>query len=229
MLVKQIVYFLCLFIFFNSIIIWSYAKKNKNKRVCKYIMVLSIIHIIYLILDIGFLPLQLNLSIEFEILLYRGLLLITIILLIISIIISNKKIDKLDTMETSKKDKIILLLLIIGPVVIFSFSYFREMYYINNSELVLVCTFGENFSEEDTAYAINDNYCKEISIGTDFRGYEMEKHLPKEFNKLNYSWVTDSVEIADNKIVIYRNHEVIYEGKINSNISTYGLRKIFYK
>ena len=203
MLVKQIVYFLCLFIFFNSIIIWSYAKKNKNKRVCKYIMVLSIIHIIYLILDIGF--------------------------LIISIIISNKKIDKLDTMETSKKDKIILLLLIIGPVVIFSFSYFREMYYINNSELVLVCTFGENFSEEDTAYAINDNYCKEISIGTDFRGYEMEKHLPKEFNKLNYSWVTDSVEIADNKIVIYRNHEVIYEGKINSNISTYGLRKIFYK
>jgi amino acid transporter len=206
-----------------------YAKKNKKRNVCKYIIVLSIIYIIFLILDIDFLPLHLNLSIGFEILFYRAFLFMAIILFIFSIVISNKKLKKLEVIENSKKDKIILLLLIIFPVIVFSFAYFREMYYINNSELILVCTSGENFSEEDFAYAINDNYCKEISIGTDFRGYKMERYLPKEFNELNYSWLTDKVEIDNNKIVIYRNDEVIYEGKLNYKISTYGLRNIFYK
>lgn len=229
MLVKQIVYFLCLFIFLTSIIMLIYAKKNKKRNVCKYIIVLSIIYIIFLILDIDFLPLHLNLSVGLEILFYRAFSFIAIILFIFSIVISNKKLKKLEVIENSKKNKIILLLLTIFPVIIFSFSYFREMYYINNSELILVCTSGENFSEEGFAYAINDNYCKVISIGTDFRGYEMERHLPKEFNELNYTWSTDKVEIDDNKIVIYRNDEVIYEGKLNYAISTYGLRKIFYK
>lgn len=229
MLVKQIVYFLCLFICLTSITMLIYAKKNKKRNVCKYIIVLSIIYIIFLILDIEFLPLHLNLSVGFEILFYRAFLFIAIILFIFSIVISNKKLKKLEVIENSKKDKIILLLLIIFPVIIFSFSYFREMYYINNSKLILVCTSSESFSEEDFAYAINDNYCKVISIGTDFRGYEMERHLPKEFNKLNYTWSTDKVEIDNNKIVIYINNEVIYEGKLNYTISTYGLRKIFYK
>ena len=229
MLVKQIVYFLCIFIFLTSIITLIYAKKNKKRNVCKYIIVLSIIYIIFLILDIDFLPLYLNLSVGLELLFYRAFSFIAIILFILSIVISNRKSKKLECVENSKKYKIILWLLIILPVIIFSFSYFREMYYINNSELILVCTSGENFSEEDFAYAINDNYCKKISIGTDFRGYKMERHLPKEFNELNYAWSRDKVEIDDNKIVIYRNDEVIYEEKLNYAISTYGLIKIFYK
>lgn len=230
MLVKQIVYFLCLFIFLTSIIMLIYSKKNKKKNVCKYIIVLSIIYIIFFILDIDFLPFHLNLSIGLEILFYKALLFITIILFIISIIISNKKLRKLEEIiENSKKYKIILLLLIIFPIIIFSFSYFREMHYINNSELILVCSSGENFGKKYFAYAINDNYCKEISIGVDLGGYTMASYLPKEFKELNYSWRTDEVEINDNKIIIYRNDEVIYEGKLDHKISTYGLEKIFYK
>ena len=182
-----------------------------------------------MILDIEFLPLHLNLSVGFEILFYRAFSFIAIILFIFSIVISNKKLKKLEVIENSKKDKMIFLLLIIFPVIIFSFSYFREIYYINNSELILVCTSGENFSEEDFAYAINDNYCKVISIGTDFRGYKMDVYLPKEFNQLNYTWSKDKVEIDDNKIAIYRNDEVIYKGNLKYPISTYGLREIFYR
>lgn len=229
MLVKQIVYFLFLFIFWTSIIMLIYTKKNQKRNVCKYIIVLSIIYIIFLILDLDFLPLHLNLSFGLEMFSYRVFSFIAIILFIFSIVISNKKLKKLEVIENSKKEKIILLFLIIFPVIIFSFSYFREMYYINNSELILVCTSGEKFSEEDFAYAINDDYCKVISIGTYFRGYKMKSHLPKEFNELNYTWVTDKVEIDDNKIIIYRNDEVIYQGKLNYVISTYDLREIFYK
>lgn len=229
MLVEQIVYFLCLFMFLISIITLIYVKKNKKKDVCKYINALSVVYIIFLILDIEVLPLYLNLSISFEIFFYRAVLIIAIVLFIISIIISNKNLKKLDNADNSKKDKIILLLLIVLPIIIFSFSYCKEMYYINNSELILVCTSGENFSEENFAYAINDNYCKEISIGTNFRGYKMEKHLPKGFKVLNYTWTTDKVEIDDNKIVILRNDELVYEGNLNGTISDCDLKKVFYK
>lgn len=229
MLVKQIVYFLCIFIFLISIIMLIYAIKNKKRNVCKYIITSSIIYIIFLILDIGFLPEYLNLSVGLEILFYRAFSFVAIILFIIAIVISNKKLKKLEVVEESKKGKIILLLLIIFPIVIFSFSYLREMYYINNSELILVCSSEEGFSKEYFAYAINDNCCKLISVGTDFSGYKMERHLPKEFNELNYTWSTDKVEIDDNKIVIYRNDKVIYEGILKNIISTYSLEEIFYK
>ncbi|MBR4110390.1 MAG: hypothetical protein IKK43_01695 [Clostridia bacterium] len=229
MLVKQIVYFLCQCSFLISIIMLICAIKNKKRNVCKYIIVSSIIYIIFLILDIGLLPGYLNLSVGLEILFFRAFSFVASILFIISIVISNKKLKKIEVVEESKKGKIILLLLIIFPIIIFSFSYIREMYYINNSELILVCSSGENFSKEYFAYAINDNYCKVISIGTDFSGYKMERHLPKEFAELNYTWSTDKVEIDDNKIVIYRNEEVIYEGILKNTISNYSLEEIFYK
>ena len=229
MLVKQIVYFLCQFIFLISIIMLIYAIKNKKRNACKYIIASSIIYIIFLILDIGFLPGCLNLSVGLEILFYMAFSFIAIILFIIASVISNKKLKKIEVVEESKKGKIILLLLIIFPIIIFSFSYIREMYYINNSELILVCSFEKGFSKEYFAYAINDNYCKVISIGTDFGGARMEGYLPKEFNELNYTWTTDKVEIDDNKIVIYRNDEVIYEGILKNTISNYSLEEIFYK
>ena len=230
MLVKQMVYFLCAFMSLASIIILIYSIINKKKDVCKGIIILSITYIVFLIYGIQYIILLLNLSTGWDMLYYIGLSRIAIILFIITIVISIIKLIKLkEIAENPQKYKLIILLLIIFPIIIFSFSYAREIYYINNSKLVLVFTSGENFNEKDFAYAINDTYCKEISIGTDFRGYKMAMHLPKGFKDLNYTWTTDKVNINDNKIVIYRNDEVIYEGKLIHKISGYGLREVFYK
>lgn len=43
-----------------------------------------------------------------------------------------------------------------------------------------------------------------------------------------YNWSIDNVEVNDNKIVILRNNEVIYEGKLNCTISNYDFSEVFY-
>ena len=225
MQVKNTVYVLSLLIFLSSIIVLVYSIKTKNN--CKYIIIISIIYIIYSILLIEFLPPLLSLSIGLELLIYRATELITIIIFIISIIISNKKSKDLN--NKTKSGKVILIILILLPTITFSYSYIKEMYYINNSKLVLVYKEGENFNTNYYAYAINNNYCKKISIGTDFKAYKIKYYLPKEYKKLNYRWSTDNIEIDRNKIIIYRNNKLIIKEKIVNNISTYELEEVYYK
>lgn len=229
MLVKQMVYVLCLFLFLCSIIVLIYAIKNKKRNMCKYIILLSVIYMFLLLLDIEFLPLLLNLSIGFELFIFRAFALLAGILLICSIVISGKKAKKSELYERSKRGGWILLLLFVVPVILFASSYLREMYYINNSELILVCSRGESFSTEYYGYAINDNYCKEISVGTDFKGYEMAKHLPKEYHEHYYNWETDRLEVDEDRIVVYSNEQLIYEGKLRGTFSAGDLERVFYK
>ena len=146
----------------------KHSKKNNKKDMCTYIILLSVLFIIYQIIDIGYIPNNLYLSIGMEILIYRAISYLSIILFIATLVISIKKKNKLEETSTSKKGRNVLLLLSICPVIIFGFSYIREMYYINNSKLVLVCSSGELYSKEYYGYAINENYLKKISIGIDY-------------------------------------------------------------
>ena len=229
MLVKQMIYILCLLILAVSIFNVFSSKKNKNRKACKYNIVLSIIFILYSIVDILILPNTLNIDIGFEILLFYGIVVISDILFIISIIVSVIKIKKLNTIKNSTKYKIIFAFLTLFPILIFCFSYFRETNYINNSKLILVCSEGDEFNEEDYAYAIGDNYSKIITIGADFRGYAMKKHLPSSFYKLNYSWTTDKIKINDDNITILRNDKIIYKINIANKISYCDVEEVFYK
>ncbi len=63
MLVKDVVYILCLFIFAVSIFNLIYSIKNKNRESSKYIIILSIIFILYSIIDVLIFPNILNLDI----------------------------------------------------------------------------------------------------------------------------------------------------------------------
>lgn len=229
MLVKQMIYILCLLFFLVGIFNLIYSIKNKNSKASKYIIRLSIIFILYSIVDILIIPHTLNLNIGFEIFLFYGILVASSILFIISIIVAAKKTKKLNTIGKSFKYKIVFTLLILFPIFLFCFSYFKEINYINNSKLILVCSKGDGFNEEYYAYAINDDYSKEITIGADFRGYAMKKHLPSSFYELNYTWVTDKIEISDNKIIIYRNDEVIYTMNLTKKISYCNVEEVFYK
>ena len=229
MLVKEMIYIICLIIFAVSIYNLIYSIKNKSRRTSKYIIVLSIMYILYSIVDILFLPNILNLDIGFEILLFYGFLAVSGALFIISIIVALKKMKKLDTTDNNRKHNIVFAILILFPIFMFCFSYFREMNYINNSKLILICSKGDEFSEEDYAYAIGDNYSKMITIGAEFRGYAMKKHLPSSFNDLDYTWTTDKVEINDDNITIFRNNKKIFKIDLANKISYCDVEEVFYK
>ena len=194
----------------------------------KYIIILSIIFILYSIVDILILPNALNLDIGFEIFLFYAVLAVSGILFIISIILNIKR-KKLNTIGMSIKYKLVFVFLILLPILMFCLSYFREMNYINNSKLILVCSDGDGFGEENYAYAISEDYSEMITIGADFRGYAMKKHLPNSFYELDYTWSTDEIEINDDKIIIFRNNKVIYKINLASKISYCDIEEIFYK
>lgn len=229
MLVKQIIYVLCLIFFVVSIFNLIYSIKNKNKKVSKYIIVLSIMYILYSISDILIFPDILNLDIGFEILLFYVFLAISDVLFIISIIVALKKFKKLDSTDKTTKYNIVFAILVLFPIFMFCFSYFREVNYINNSKLILVCSKGDGFSEEDYAYAIGDNYSKKITIGADFRGYAMKNHLPSSFYELNYTWSTDKIEFNNDNITIYRNNKIISKIDIANKILYCDVEEVFYK
>lgn len=229
MLVKDVIYILCFFIFTVSILNLIYSIKNKNRNSSKYIILLSIIFILYSILDVLILPNILDLDFGFELLLIYGILIIAIVLFIISIIVVSTKTKKLNTIEKTLKHNIIFTFFVLLPILMFCFSYFREMYYINNSKLILICSSGDEFNEEDYGYAISNDYIKTISVGAGFRGYAMKNHLPNSFNDLNYTWITDEIEINHDNITIFRNNKKIYKIDITNKISYCDVEEVFYK
>ena len=229
MLVKQMIYILCFLNFLVSIFYLIYSIKNKNSNISKYIIVSSIIFIIYSFIDILVLPNVLDLNIGLEMLLLNGILAVSVILLIISIIVATKKTKNKTTLDKPLKYKMLFSFIVLFPILLFCFSYFREMNYINNSKLILICSEGDGFSEVNYAYAISDKYSKKITIGADFRGMNMEKHLPSSFWKLTYSWRTDTIEINDNNITILRNNKIIYKIDLADKISYCDVEEVFYK
>lgn len=229
MLVKDVIYILCLFIFAVSIFNLTYSIKNKNMESSKYIIILSIIFISYSIIDVLILPNILNLDVGLELLFFYGILIVSGVLFIISIIIASGKAKKLNTIEETIKYKIVFTLLVLLPIFMFCFSYFKEMNYINNSKLILICSRGDEFNEEDYGYAISNDYSKIISIGSDFRGYAMKKHLPSSFYKLDYTWETDNIEINDDNITIFRNNQIIYKIDITDKIPYCDVEAVFYR
>lgn len=229
MLVKRMIYILCLLILAVSIFNLIYSIKNKDRKASKYIIVLSNIFILYSIVDIFILPDILNINIGLEIFLFCGIAVVSIILFIISIILSVIKRKKLYTIENSIKYKMIFTFLVLFPILMFCFSYFREKNYINNSKLILICSEGYGLNKENYAYAIGDNYSKIITIGADYGESAMKKHLPTSFYELDYTWVTDEIEIENDKIIIYRNNKIFYKMNLANKISYCDIEEVFYK
>ncbi len=225
MLLKNCVYFITIVISLLSIPILIYSIKNKNTNNCKSIKIINIFYIVFLIINVVVLPNVLSLDIGLEILFLAFITLIAIIIDIISIIICSKRIKKDNKIISfSKKSLLCSLLLIILPVLLLVCSFLKEYYLIVNSDLVLVYRSNGNGGIGDSkefAYAINDNYCKEISLGVATGDYSLERYLPKKAKKIdnienisNYNIVFD---IQENYITIYKNNKLIHKEQINNN------------
>ena len=236
MLIKNCIYFIIIVISLCSIPILIYSIENKNKRNCKSIKIINIFYMAYLILSIVVIPDVLRLDIGFEILFLAFITLSAIIIYIISTIICSKNIKKnKEVISFSKKSVLVTLLLIILPVLLFSCSLLKEYYLIKNSDLVLVYESNGNGGISDSkkfAYAINENYIKEISLGIGVGNYSLERYLPKKAKKIdniesvnNYKIFLDSKE---KYITIYKNNKLIHKKRINSNYSNIDFDGGFY-
>ena len=225
MLLKNCIYFIIIMINLFSIPILIYSIKNKNKRNCKCIKIINFFYIVYLILNIVVIPNVLSIYIGLEILLLALISLIAIIIYIVSIIICSKKIKKSNEMISfSKKSILVILSFIILPILLLSCSLFKEYYLIINSDLVLVYKSHGNGGIGDSnnfAYAISENYFKEISLGIAIGDYSLEKYLPKKSKEIdNIENINNYNVFLDNNekyITIYKNNKLIHRKQINQN------------
>ncbi len=223
MLLKNCIYFIIIMVSLLSIPILIYSIKNKKN--CKCIKIINFFYITYLILNIVVIPNVLSVDIGPEILFLALISLIAIIIYIVSIIICSKKIKKGNEMISfSKKSILVILLFIILPILLLSCSLFREYYLIINSDLVLVYKSNGNGGIGDShnfAYAINENYFKEISLGIATGDYSLAKYLPKKSKKIdnieNINNYNVSLDNNEKYITIYKNNKLIHRKQINPN------------
>ena len=105
-----------------------------------------------------------------------------------------------------------------------SYSLLKEYYLIINSDIVLVYESNGNGGIGNSnyfAYAINENYCKEISLGIAIGDYSLVEYLPKNSKKIdNIENINDyniSFDSNEKYITIYKNNKLIHKKQINPN------------
>lgn len=119
----NLIYIMSFYYFFASIIIVSLAGDNEEKNLSKYYLILGMLYIIYSIFNIDIIW---EFGVEgggFEIVLYRALEFITILLLIISIGKSSNKIKLDKKKDNFKSEKVQLVAMMILPIALFGILY----------------------------------------------------------------------------------------------------------
>ena len=168
MLIKGSVYLLILFLNFVSWYLLVRSIKNDNKSLSKRIIWIDIAYILYCILC-PYIIEKYKITTGFEILLLLFLNGISIIVYIVSIFYSSKKLKNPSEFNDVNCSKLITLLLIIIPIVFPTYATTKDRILINNSEVLLFFRSSGNGGIGDGnsfAFAINDGNCKQFDIGT---------------------------------------------------------------
>jgi len=204
MLIINVFYTLSIFLPVMSLIFLITSIKKKDIIIYKNIKIISIVYIVYMFINSSILPSILYLELGLETILLLPLQIIAVIFYIISIIICGKKIKNIDqnNIKSSKISSISIGMILI-PVIILIIVILKEFILINNSDLILVYDDSGNggFGDGKTlVYTINQNYCKEVSIGADFRGYKIENFFVKSYKNLKEcEYKVDYTAINSNK------------------------------
>lgn len=233
MLIKDLVYVFYIWFLVLEIFLFIYSIKNKNKNNCNKIIFLNVLNMVYCYINV-FIPFLFHLAVGLELVIFYIIAFVAIFFALISIIVCLVRKKKMQT--NIKSDKFLLLTIIFSiiPIITFLPIYAKEKYLINHSDLVLVFDSGEMFDSRNFAYAINNKYCKEISIGADFGGYDMEKHLSGSvtefdtFQDENYKIIINHKQsgykvvvndFKENSIEVYKEDIKIHNKRLNySNI-----------
>ena len=232
MLMKNCIYGLSKFILLLSIILFIYSIINKNKKVCKKIILVNSIYFLYVV-AIVFITFYYELPFGLEVLFFYLIWIISIILCIISTIINIVKAKKTNSDEFNKKLSILFNTLILIPLVIITTSIIYNKHLINNSDLLLVYYSAGNggFDGSTFAYAVNNNSCKEFDMGIDLEGYYLNKYIPFYFAEVekNNNLNGYKVKEKDDIIHIYKNNKLICKVNNNREYFNIDLRKAYLK
>lgn len=229
------VYVMPFILAFLSVISIGLAIKNKNKKNNKYIIIGNIINILYMFIISILLYDTISIIVDIEIIFIWFVALAGGILSIISIIICIVKNKKLN--NTSEKSKLwALLIFIFMPIIIFMLSFYRETYLMNHSKILLECHSSGNggmLEGREFVYAINDKYCKEISIDLCMAGdwllpEKMQKLKENKLNEFGYKAVLKDDENNVDCIYIYKNDELIHKVQINLKYRNNDIKYIYY-
>jgi hypothetical protein len=236
MSIRNFIYFVPIIIAFLSIISIRLALKNKNKKINKYIITGCLVNILYLFIISTIIHNLLPILVGLEIIIVWFISIIGCILYMISIIICVIKNKKLNDINENKKIFKIFLIIILIPIIIFIISFSREMYLIRHSVIILSYESSGNGGIGDSydfVYAINDKYCKEISIDVDTSyNYYNKLFLPNKLKEINeYELENLGINVVinnDNYIFVYKNGNLIHKEKINYKYFNIDLESIFY-
>lgn len=234
-LIKNCIYCIGILLSLFSIPILIYSIKNRDKNICKYIISIDIISIVYLFVDLAIVPGILYIDTGLEILFLDFFAFISGIFYIISIVLSlfkNKKIQA-DNQPNPKKAILIIIILLILPIISLSTVVLKDKYLISNSDLILVyysCGNGGFGDGETFAYAIGENFCEQFDLGIDIFGSQLKRFLPKTAIEITNINNVQGYEITLNNdsILVYKDKQCIYKKKFQSHYFNIELKECFY-
>lgn len=190
MKLKNYIYFVPVIISLLGILAIILAVKNKDRKRNKYIIIGSIINILYLfIIGSNFIGYCFSIITDLGFLLVEIISFIGGILYLIAIIICIAKKKKVEDINKNKNILILFLIIIFLPIILFIMCLTREIYLIKNSSIIVFYN-ASSLGETDFAYAISDKYFEEISTEMDLIEYAKIPVVPKNIIETNESTLT---------------------------------------
>lgn len=190
MKLKNYIYFVPVIISLLGILAIILAVKNKDRKRNKYIIIGSIINILYLfIIGSNFIGYYFSIITDLGFLLVEIISFIGGILYLIAIIICIAKKKKVEDINKNKNILILFLIIIFLPIILFIMCLTREIYLIKNSSIIVFYN-ASSLGETDFAYAISDKYFEEISTEMDLIEYAKIPVVPKNIIEINESTLT---------------------------------------
>ena len=234
-MIRNFIYYMPIVISVIGILSIVFALKNKSRNNNKFIIIFNIINILYLfvisVLIHNFLPIIVDLTV----LIIWPISIIGGVLYLISTIICICKRKKLNDNSENKSNLKILKIILLFPIIIFTFILCKEVYLINNSEFILEYHsrgnggFGDSY---DFVYVVSDKYCTEISVNVGLSdNYYNKRFLPKKLKEITENELLNKgfkVVIENRCINVYKNQKLIHKKELNENYFNTELGSVYY-
>ncbi len=197
-MLRKIIYFNIIYLLIISIYLLVVSKNKKNIKKRKEVLIVFIIYNIFSIIICNSEIVEL----DWMVFLTNTISIISLIINIIALYITNKIIDNQKTVK--KRKSLLFLILEIIPIILFVFSYSYELYIINNCDYLLKYNYQSGMiSSEDIYIAVIKN--KPVTVTLEKNIFDRKgKESKVERYEVIYN---DEVEIStkdsnsDNKII----------------------------
>ena len=228
MITIQYFYTIYILVMMFSLYMLIFSIKNKKKELCNKYILISVIMIACLFI-LYYIPKIFSISLELDILLYYFFSVISGIIYLISIVILNKKKDKLKKSKTSTKTYKIILTTICTLIFILFGFIFNEVHLIKNSTEIVEYNYSTDIGLDLSIYSymitINEKGCNHVKVGTLYTKNFIEKHINKPYthisleneeSPLNSLYTIDAWNAENTHIYIYKEDKLICKIKKNN-------------